>query len=90
VGELVPVDVQVENKSNIEATFDLVLRDTTDNVVIETRSVTVARGDTVWFAYVWDSAGATLGAHVLEVDAVVAGDVNPGDNVKTKTVTIDP
>jgi hypothetical protein len=31
-----------------------------------------------------------LGAHVLEVEAVVAGDINPGDNVKTKTVTIDP
>jgi uncharacterized protein YfiM (DUF2279 family) len=90
VGEQVPVDVQVENKSNIATTFDLVLRDTTDSVTIETRSVTVARGDTVWFAYVWDTAGASVGAHVLEVEAVVAGDTNPGDNVKTKTVEVDP
>jgi len=90
VGEQVPVDVEVENKGNIATTFDLILRDTTDGVTIETRSVTVPRGDTVWFAYVWDSTGASIGDHILEVEAVVAGDSNPGDNIKTKTVTVDP
>ena len=90
VGEQVTVDVGVENKGNIATTFDLVLRDTTDSVTIETRSVTVPRGETVWLAYVWDSTGASIGDHVLEVEAVVAGDSNPGDNIKTKTVEIDP
>ena len=90
VGEQVPVDVEVENKGNIATTFDLILRDATDGVTIETRSVTVPRGDTVWFAYVWDSTGASIGDHILEVEAVVAGDSNPGDNIKTKTVTVDP
>jgi len=88
VGEQVPVDVEVENKGNIATTFDLVLRDTTAGVTVETRSVTVDRGDTVWFAFVWDSSGASIGAHVLEVEAVVVGDANPGDNVRTKTVDV--
>ncbi len=80
----------MENKGNIATTYDLVLRDTTSGLEIETRSVSVARGDRVWFAFVWDSAGASLGAHVLEVEAVVVGDSNPGDNVKTKTVNVNP
>ena len=88
VGEQVPVDVQVENNSNIATTFDLVLRDTTTGLFIETQSVSLARAETAWFAFAWDTAGEQLGDHILEVEAVIAGDTNPGDNIKTKTVEL--
>jgi hypothetical protein len=89
VGEQVLVDVQVENRGNIATTFDLVLRDTTAGVVVETQMVSLARAETAWFQFVWDTSGGSVGDHVLGVEAVVAGDANPGDNVKTKTVTLN-
>ncbi len=89
VGEQVVVDVQVENKGNIATSFDLVLRDTTTGVVVETRTVSLAREETAWFEFGWDTAGGSVGDHVLRVEAVVAGDANPGDNVKTKTVKLN-
>lgn len=88
-GDVVAVDIEVQNNGNIATTFDLILRDTTDNMIIETRSVSVARGATDTFTFDWGTTGATPGAHVLEAEAVVAGDTNPGDNTKTKTVTVD-
>jgi hypothetical protein len=67
-----------------------VLTDTTAGIEIDRQEVTLRIGIKVEAGFVWDTAGVSLGAHVLEVEAVVAGDVNPGDNVKTKTVGVDP
>jgi len=89
VGEQVLVDVQLENKSNIATTFDLILRDTTDNVIIETRTVSLARGAVETSTIVWDTTTASLGIHTLEAEIVFVGDINPGDNVNTKDVTVN-
>jgi hypothetical protein len=89
-GAQLALTLDVENRGNRTETFDLVLTDTTAGIEIDRQEVPVGIGTKVESGFVWDTAGATLGAHVLEVEAVVAGDINPGDNVKTKTVGVDP
>jgi hypothetical protein len=89
-GAQLALTLDVENRGNRTETFDLVLTDTTAGIEIDRQEVPVGIGTKVESGFVWDTAGATLGAHVLEVEAVVAGDINPGDNVKTKTVGVHP
>ena len=87
-GGLLVLTIDVENKGNRTETFDLVLTDTTTGTELDRQELTLGIGVKVEAGFTWDTTGEPLGDHVLEVEAVVAGDANPGDNFKTKTVQL--
>jgi hypothetical protein len=67
-GNTVSVSVTVRNSGNqiVSSTFDVALRDATDNVSIGTQSVAgLAVGATATRTFSWNTTGATLGSHTL-------------------------
>jgi hypothetical protein len=68
VGDVVNVSVIVQNVGNqaVGSTFDVVLKDSTANVVIGTQSVAgLGVGSSATRTFSWNTAGATPGTHFL-------------------------
>jgi hypothetical protein len=92
VGNVANVTVTIRNNGteNISSTFDVTLRDATDNIVIGTQSVAgLASGATTTQTYAWNTAGRSIGAHTLTAQHNLP-DENSANNQSSATVTINP
>ena len=67
-GDVVDVIVKVKNLGNRDVTsFDVTLSDQTASVVIDTQTITsLAAGAEQTLTFTWDTAGVTLGEHILQ------------------------
>ena len=88
-GDLVTIDVTVENQGTYDETFTLTLTDTTDGVTIGTTTVTLAAGASSIESFTWNTTGASIGDHTIKAEAsVVEGETDTADNVMTTTITV--
>src|SRR5439155_10113212 len=84
------VDVIVKNVGNqdVTATFDVTLRDATDNVTVGTQSVApLAAGASTTVTYSWNTTGSSLGSHTLTASHTFTDD-NASNNQATTTVAV--
>lgn len=89
VGSTVTIGVTVANEGTYPETTTVTLTDTYDSVVIGSQEVSLAAGASTVVTFTWNTAGETLGDHILEAAAsVVPGETDISDNTKTTTVTI--
>ncbi len=85
-GDLVQVNVTIENQGTYAETTTVSLTDQTDD--IDSQSVTLDAGDSADVLFDWDTTGASIGDHSLEaVASVVTEETDTDDNTMT-TVTI--
>ncbi len=64
------------------------LTDLTSGQVLDTVPSRSPYSQTQTVDLTWDSTGATLGKHNLQVEAVVPDDIDPGDNTRTDEVDV--
>lgn len=89
-GDPITVEVTVENLGGSTETFDLVLRDLSAGLTIETNSgLNVSAGTSTKGSFIWNTTGAAPGDHILEAEAVLGSDGNSGNNKKAVTVTVN-
>jgi len=89
--DVVNVGVTVRNVgSEAVGPFDVTLRDLTNSQDIGTQQVSgLASGESTTLTYLWDTAEASIGDHLLEARHALAGDQNPPNDAATTTVTVD-
>ncbi len=91
-GATVNVVVSIANTGNqaVGATFDVTLRDATDDVVIGTQSVAgLATGVTTTRTFPWNTTGRSLGVHTLTASHTLVDD-NPTNDSRSTAVTVNP
>ena len=90
LGEVVLVDAVLENLGNRDVgSFNVTLNDLTDGVTIDTKVVPgIAVGATDTVAFSWDTTGAGVTTHTLEVSHDFADDDAANDSAQTD-VTVD-
>jgi hypothetical protein len=89
-GNTASVVVTIRNVGNqdVASSFDVTLRDQTDNVVIGTQSVAgLAAGATTTRSFSWNTGGASLGSHTLAANHTLIDD-NAANNQATTTVEV--
>ncbi len=92
VGNTANVLVTIRNggTDNITSTFDVTLRDATDNIVIGTQSVAgLASGATTTQTYAWNTTGRSIGAHTLTAQHNLP-DENSANDQASAVVTVNP
>jgi hypothetical protein len=92
VGNTANVLVTIRNggTDNITSTFDVTLRDATDNIVIGTQSVAgLASGATTTQTYAWNTTGRSIGAHTLTAQHNLP-DENSATDQASAVVTVNP
>ena len=92
VGNSANIVVTIRNAGNqdVASSFDVTLRDATDNVDIGTQSVAgLAVGATTTRTYPWNTTGASIGAHSLSASHNFA-DENAANNQAATSVTVNP
>ncbi len=90
-GDVVDAIVTVENvgNQNVEESFDVSLRDLTDNVPIGTITLSgLARGASQQLVFPWDTEGRSPGVHSLEARLTLSSDQIAENNSKTTTVEV--
>lgn len=88
-GDLVLVDIAVENRGTSAETFDVVLTDDTASATIGAQPVSLAAGASTTVGFSWDTTGATVGNLTLTATAgPVAGETDTSDNSKSVVVTV--
>lgn len=87
INTTVTVEVDVENQGDYDETFDVVLRDVTKGTTIGTQTVSLAAGATTTVSFSWTADGPP-GDHILEAEAVLAGDGDLSDNTQSITVQV--
>ena len=90
-GDVVPVDVTVQNVGNQDVSSDITvtLHDDTDNVEIGSQTIVggLAAGASATLDYTWDTQGASLRDHTLTASHDFS-DENAANNSKSATVTL--
>lgn len=88
-GDIVDVTVDAANLGDFAETFDVTLIDTTDGLVIGTRTVSLGSGASTSLTFGWDTQVASVGVHVLEAEAgVVSGEANLDNNAASASSNI--
>lgn len=89
-GDIVAVDVTVENQGTYSEITTVALTDTTDGVTIGSEKTSLLNaGDSTVVSFHWDTTGASIDDHILKAEAsVVAGETDTADNSTTTTVAI--
>jgi len=88
-GDIIPVDITVENQGAFSETTTVSLTDTTDGIEIGSQSVTLAARATEIITFNWDTATASIGDHTLEATASqVTGETDTADNSMAITITV--
>ena len=88
-GELVGIDITVQNLGTGLETFNLGLRDDTDSKDINTITLTLDAGQTLAVGFQWDTSSASSGLHTLSALAALADDQDPGNNSLTLTPPVE-
>ncbi len=89
-GATVNVGVVVRNAGNqdVGATFDVTLRDATDDVTIGTQSIAgLGAGASVTLTFPWNTAASSLGGHTLTASQAFVDD-NAANDQASATVTV--
>ena len=92
VGNTANVVVTIRNAgtSNVSSTFDVTLRDATDNIVIGSQSIAgLASGATATQTYAWNTAGRSIGGHTLTAQHNLP-DENAANDQASAIVTVNP
>jgi len=88
-GDIVDVDVDVTNEGTYEEIFTLSLTDITDSLLIGSKTVTLAAGESQTIRFTWNTTGSSLGNHTLRAEAsVVEGETDTADNFKELIVSV--
>ena len=95
-GELVNVNVTVENRGDFDETFEVALY--YDSVHIDTQPDALGVGATTTLEFTWDTTGVTEGDYTLTASATVlkstenpeGADANPKNNEGNCTVKVKP
>ncbi|MFH1338990.1 MAG: S8 family peptidase [Candidatus Omnitrophota bacterium] len=89
-GDIVSVVVSVANQGDYDESFTVTLTDATDSAVIGTpQSVLLPAKGTADLTFSWNTAGASIGEHILTAAAsTVSGETDTADNTMTVTVTV--
>src|SRR5262249_35600132 len=88
-GTTATVTVTVSNvgNQNVAASFDVALRDATDNVTIGTQTVAgLGAGATTTLSFGWNTSASSLGSHTLTASHTLADD-NAANNQASTTST---
>jgi hypothetical protein len=87
-GSNVTITVVVLNNGTFSETFDVTI--TLDSTTIATLSVSGLAPSSSWtLTYVWNTTAAAIGTHTVTASATVTPfDINPSNNLMSKTVTI--
>jgi len=89
-GDIVAIDVAVQNQGTFNETFGVVLTDHTDGVTIGTRSVSLAAGTSAMVSFSWNTTDASVGSHTLTATAgPVANETDTADNSRSTTVAVE-
>jgi len=89
VGELATIEVTVKNLGGYNETFDLDV--TYNNITIEKlESVTLDSGDLKSVEFIWNTTGVDPGSYNITAEAILPEDVNPDNNLKTKSIDVTP
>jgi hypothetical protein len=87
IGELVTIRVQVENPGGYNETFDVeVTYDT--STIEEPYSATMLPGASEYISFSWNTTGVTPDSYTLTARAVLDGDINPANNLETKSIIV--
>jgi len=92
IGNTASVVVTVQNvgTENVAGSFDVTLRDATDNVTIGTQSVAgLAPGATATRSFSWNTTGSSLGSHTLTATHTLPDD-NGANNQRSTSSTVNP
>lgn len=88
-GTVVSIEVGVSNPGAFDETFDVTLRDTTDAGTIGVQTVSLPAGGSSVAVFDWDTAGASIGDHVLEAEVgTVPGEAQTSNNKAIGTVAV--
>ncbi|MEW6327440.1 MAG: S8 family serine peptidase [Thermodesulfobacteriota bacterium] len=88
-GDSAVIDVTVENQGTYAGITTVTLTDTTAGVQIGSQAVPLAAGTSTAVSFNWDTAGSTIGDHILEATAsIVPSEIDTGDNSMSVTVRI--
>ena len=87
-GEFVTIEVSVENLGGYNETFEV--RVTYDTSIIEEpKSVILPSRVSKPIEFSWNTTGVAPDSYTITAEALLDGDVNPGDNRKTKPVAVE-
>jgi len=88
-GDMVTIDVMVENQGTYDETFDVVLTESPDGFS-DTKTVTLEAAASTTVIFSWDTSSASLGDHTLTATAdPVAEETDIADNSKSAVVTVE-
>jgi hypothetical protein len=89
-GDIVAIDVTVQNQGRFNETFDTVLTADTGTVTIEAQSASLAASGSAMVSFSWDTTDAEPGSHTLTATAgPVANETDTADNSRSTTVTVE-
>ncbi len=92
-GNVVSVDVTVENVGNQDVTSDInvVLTDDTDGVTINTQTIAggLTASTSATLTYSWDTGAASLGDHTLTASLNFVGDDNAANDSKSIVTAVN-
>jgi hypothetical protein len=85
-GDVLNINVSVQNLGDGPETFSVSLHDDTDNKPVNTIPMTLDPGQAALIGFQWDTSNASSGSHLLTATASAANDQNPSNN----SITISP
>jgi len=90
-GDIVAIDVTVQNEGTFNEAFGVVLTDDTEGVIIGTQSVSLAVGNSATVRFSWATTSAEAGrSHTLTATAgPVADETDTADNSRSTTVAVE-
>ena len=89
-GDTVEVLVDVGNKGVNEETFTVSLKDLTDDTTIGSQLVTLTAGDATTVGFTWNTAGSTLGPHLLLAGHDLADDDGTNNSLSSEVTIQEP
>jgi len=90
VGGIVTISITVENQGKEIETFNVIAY-YDGNTAATTTISDLAPDDEETFQLTWDTTGVTPKTYVIKVNASLAGDANPADNIRQDgSVRVDP
>ena len=87
IGEPVNITVDIANEGGFPETVDVMV--SYDSEVIDTKTVTLALGESKTEQFTWHTTGVPLGRYTITAEASVAVDDDPTDNTITTEWRID-
>jgi len=89
-GDIIAIDVTVQNQGRFNETFDIVLTDDTGTVTIGAQPASLAASGSAMVSFSWDTTNAEPGSHTLTATAgPVADETDTADNSRSTTVTVE-